>query len=171
MDIGSGSASQFGPARANLELESLVMMRSTGRRSRVAYGLAVVVVILVGLASRKYPSVLPAFAAAYAGDTLWALMVFLLAGIIWPLAPTRRLAASAALFALAIEISQLNHAPWIERLRATRPGGLILGYDFVWSDLLCYAAGVAAGAGFEQLLQRRRTSNMNGAPQPAPESG
>src|SRR5688500_12710213 len=114
-------------------------MRNPGRRSRLTYGFAVVVVIILGLASRKYQSILPAFVAAYAGDTLWALMAFLLAGLIWPLASTGRLATSAAFFAFAIELSQLNHAPWIERLRATRIGALILGFDFVWSDLLCYA--------------------------------
>lgn len=129
-------------------------------RSRLIYGCAVVIVIILGLASRMYPSILPGFVAAYAGDTLWALMVFLIAGLIWPLASTGRLAASAAAFALAIEISQLDHAPWIEQLRATRIGGLILGFDFIWSDLLCYATGVAAGASFDLLLGHRRTSDV-----------
>lgn len=137
----------------------MFVTRNARRRSRFTYGFAVVVVIILGLASRKYRSILPAFVAAYAGDTLWALMVFLFAAIIWPLASTRRLAASAALFALAIEITQLHHASWIEYLRATRVGGLILGFTFVWSDLLCYAAGVAAGTGFDRLLRPARDSN------------
>jgi len=143
-------------------------MRNPGRRSRVTYGFAIVVVILLGLASRKFGSILPALVAAYAGDTLWALMVFLVAGLIWPSASTGRLAAGAALFALAIELSQLHHAPWIERLRASRMGGLILGFDFVWSDLLCYAAGVAAGTGVDRLL--RRTRDVNIPPDPTRDS-
>lgn len=134
-------------------------MQNPERRSRLTYAVAAVIVIVLGLASRKYRSILPGFVGAYSGDTLWALMVFLLACIIWPLASTRRLASSAALFALATEMSQLNHAPWIERLRATRIGGLILGFDFVWSDLLCYAAGVAAGAGYDRWLRRWRAAD------------
>ncbi len=125
------------------------------RRSRFIYGFAIIVVIILGLASRTYASILPRFVAAYAGDTLWALMVFLLAAWVWPSASIGRLAAGAAIFAFATELTQLNHAAWIERLRANRMGGLILGFDFVWSDLVCYAAGVAAGVGLDSLLRRQ----------------
>ena len=46
-------------------------------------------------------------------------------------------------------MSQLYHAPWIDAIRDTLPGALVLGYGFLWSDLACYAAGVALGAGVE----------------------
>jgi hypothetical protein len=48
-------------------------------------------------------------------------------------------------FSIAIELSQLYHAPWIDSIRHTTLGGLILGFDFVWSDLVCYAVGVGIG--------------------------
>lgn len=31
-------------------------------------------------------------------------------------------------------------------------GGLVLGYDFVWSDLACYAVGVGLGVVVESVL-------------------
>jgi hypothetical protein len=135
-----------------------VSMQNPDRRSRITYGIACVVVIALGLASRRYPSFQPAFVAAYAGDALWALLVLLLAGIVWPSASTGRLAVTTAVFALGIELSQLSDAAWLEQLRARRLGGLVLGFDFAWSDLPCYAAGVAAGTIVDPILQRRRSS-------------
>ena len=111
-------------------------------------------VILLGLASRKLAPSLPPFVAAYAGDTLWALTVFLGTGILFPRWPTRRVGTAALLFAFLIELSQLYHAPWIDAIRETTPGALVLGYGFLWTDLLCYAAGVGAGC----LLERGITS-------------
>jgi hypothetical protein len=125
------------------------------RRSRITYGVVIVIVIALGLASRRFTSNLPAFVGDYAGDTLWALMVYLLLAFVWPSASSARLAAAALAFAFAIELTQLYHAPWIDRVRDTRLGALVLGYDFVWSDLLCYATGVAMGVGFDRVFRFR----------------
>jgi hypothetical protein len=48
-------------------------------------------------------------------------------------------------FSVAVEISQLYHAPWIDSIRQSTIGGLILGFGFLWSDLACYALGVGLG--------------------------
>jgi hypothetical protein len=53
-------------------------------------------------------------------------------------------------------VSQLHHAPWIDAIRNTRPGALVLGYGFLWSDLACYVAGVAIAAGVEAAARRSR---------------
>ncbi|MCA9011825.1 MAG: DUF2809 domain-containing protein [Planctomycetaceae bacterium] len=39
--------------------------------------------------------------------------------------------------------------PWLDSLRQTILGRLILGFGFLWSDLLCYTAGVAIGIGID----------------------
>ena len=39
----------------------------------------------------------------------------------------------------------MYHAPWIDSIRRTTLGGLVLGFGFVWSDLACYAVGVGLG--------------------------
>ncbi len=54
-------------------------------------------------------------------------------------------------FAVAIDLSQLYHAPWIDSIRQTTIGGLILGFGFLWSDLACYALGVGLGVAIETL--------------------
>ena len=92
---------------------------------------------------------MPGFIAAYAGDTLWALAAFLGIGLLLPRASTRTIALLAMAFSVAVELSQLYHAPWIDSIRQTTLGGLILGFGFLWSDLACYAVGVGLGAAIE----------------------
>ncbi|MBL8206283.1 MAG: DUF2809 domain-containing protein [Blastocatellia bacterium] len=122
-------------------------------RSRLVYAGFIAVVIALGLASRTQStqSYLPQFISEYAGDTLWALTAFLGLGFLFPKFSTWRVAVLALGFAVLIECSQLYHAPWIESLRHTRLGGLVLGFGFLWSDLVCYGVGVACGVGLEWL--------------------
>lgn len=125
------------------------------RRSRTPYLLLAAATIVAGLASRRFGGVLPGFVASYAGDVLWAAMVYLLVAALWTRAPVRRVAAGAAIFSLAIELGQLYHAPWIDAVRHTRMGGLVLGRGFLWSDLACYAVGIALAAALDHALARR----------------
>lgn len=115
------------------------------KRNRFKYLLAGCAVVVLGLASRRYGAFLPEFIARYAGDTLWALMVFIGIGLIFRSWTSFRVAAVALAVSYAVEVSQLYHAPWIDAVRRTLPGGLILGYGFLWSDLICYTLGVAFG--------------------------
>jgi hypothetical protein len=111
--------------------------------------LGAVVAVGLGLGSRGFGSQLPACVAAYAGDTLWALTLFLVLSAALPRARLWRRAAAALTLSYAVEVSQLSHPPWLEALRATRLGGFDLGFGFLWSDLVCYASGIAAGVASE----------------------
>jgi hypothetical protein len=128
----------------------------TVNRNRLSYFIAGCVVIALGLGSRRYASWLPKFLAEYSGDALWALMVFVGIGFFVPRWSSFRVAAAALLFAFAVECSQLYHAPWIDGLRRMRLGGLILGFGFLWGDLLCYTIGVAFGCLIELTLYQQR---------------
>ena len=129
-------------------------MRDRRTRSRPPVAVLLVATVALGLASRRYGDTLPRVVAAYAGDTLWAAMVFWLLALALPHAATLRLAAGALGVATAVELSQLHHAPWIDAIRATRLGALALGHGFLWSDLACYAAGVGAAALLDRALVR-----------------
>jgi glycopeptide antibiotics resistance protein len=63
-------------------------------------------------------------------------------------------------FALAIEISQLYHAPWIDRIRVTFLGKMILGFGFLWSDVFVYAIGVLIGWLVATLIEKRSSKNV-----------
>jgi hypothetical protein len=96
-----------------------------------------------GLATRSFLRSHPNSITIYGGDVLWAAMAYWLVRFAFPRARTLRVAATALGIAVAVEFSQLYRAEWIDALRATRLGALALGHGFLWSDLICYAAGVA----------------------------
>jgi len=120
------------------------------------YLLLLLLTIAAGLASRHFHAYLPQWVQLYVGDTLWACMVFLLFGLIFPGKSTLWVAVAALLFSFCIEISQLYHAAWIDALRANPLGGLVLGFGFLWSDLACYTLGVGFGFGMEKVFFRKQ---------------
>ena len=113
---------------------------------RVVYLICAFTVVALGLGSRRFGGYLPGVVSEYAGDTLWALGLFLGLGCLAPHTRTVRRATVALAISYGVEVSQLYHAPWIDALRHTTLGALILGFGFLWSDLACYTAGVALGA-------------------------
>jgi hypothetical protein len=125
-------------------------------RSRGRYALAVVLTIVAGLASRAYAAYLPWWLAKNAGDALYATMVFWGFGFLAPRARTQRIAVAATAFCFAIEFTQRYQAPWLDAVRATTPGRLVLGQGFHAFDLVCYVAGVALGVGLELIVCRQR---------------
>ncbi|MBE9460734.1 DUF2809 domain-containing protein [Dyadobacter sp. UP-52] len=108
--------------------------------------------ISFGLLSRKIAYQLPEFINLYLGDSLWALMIFLMTGFILNKVSTFQAMIIAISFCYLIELSQLYHADWIDNIRSTTLGGLVLGYGFLWSDILAYSIGVGFGAIFEKLV-------------------
>lgn len=130
----------------------MISKRAWPRRS--AYLGCAALAAVLGVGSRRFASELSAFVAAYAGDTLWALTAYLAISAGLPDWPLARRAAAALLLSLAVEVSQLYHAPWIDAIRRTTLGALLLGSGFLWSDLACYAAGVALGAAVESCTRR-----------------
>ena len=99
--------------------------------------------LVSGFASRRFSHVLPDAIAEYGGDTLWAAAVFFVLRLVRPTARRNVIAAAALAIAVVVELSQLAHPPWLDALRHFPGARLILGYGFLASDIVCYAAGVA----------------------------
>ncbi len=116
------------------------------------YLLAFVATIAAGLASRRFPQVIPAFAGKYPGDALWALMVFFGMGAIFREISTLRLGFGALAFSFAIEALKLCQAPWLVTLRHTTLGHLVFGHAFMWQNLVAYTLGVLVGVMVEILV-------------------
>lgn len=133
---------------------------------RLLYVVAAAVVMVLGLSSRRYREELPSFVAEYSGDVLWALMLFLLMSALLAGKSIGRRAAFCIVIAFLIEFSQLYHAAWIDGIRATTIGGLVLGFGFLWTDLICYSVGISLGALADWGIMRaalsiRRTKNVS----------
>ncbi|QMW05087.1 ribosomal maturation YjgA family protein [Spirosoma foliorum] len=129
-------------------------------RNRIIYGSLTLSVLLLGLASRRFMGDV-SFVKDYVGDGLWALMVYLGFATFFNQWTARAVGLSTLLFSFGIEISQIYHAPWIDTIRATRLGGLVLGFTFVWSDLLCYTIGVGVGWLVEAYLIPARYQSLS----------
>lgn len=125
------------------------------KRNRLLYAVFTIVVIILGLSSRKFAFALPDLLNDYLGDALWALMIFTGFGFLFPKIETKKLAFISLIFCYGIEISQLYHAEWIDSIRATTLGGLVLGYGFLWSDLVAYTIGVGVGMLGEFMLRKK----------------
>ncbi|MEO6695680.1 MAG: DUF2809 domain-containing protein [Ignavibacteria bacterium] len=126
-------------------------------RNRLIYFCLIVVVVILGIASRKFSHELPVFVAEYSGDTLWALMVYFIFGFIFVKYTSLRIAIMALIFSYAIEFTQIYQSEWINSIRNTKLGGLVLGYGFLWSDLVCYTAGIITGVSLEKYFSRHRS--------------
>ncbi|WP_172252590.1 DUF2809 domain-containing protein [Saccharibacillus deserti] len=120
---------------------------------------------LLGLASRACASALPEFLARHAGDALWAALVYLLFRFVFPDHRPLACAIYAVIFSFGIEFSQLYRASWIEGLRSTTLGALVLGRGFLTVDLVRYTAGIAAAWAADlmvlRLPDRKKTENSH----------
>lgn len=126
---------------------------NVARRRLILLG-AMLAVLALGLVWRSPHLPFPLWLRKYGADALWALLVYLLVRFPAPKARPITSAAIAFGFAVLIEFTQLYHAPWIDALRATRLGALILGSVFNWPDLVAYAAGSLIGLLIEARFQR-----------------
>jgi hypothetical protein len=127
------------------------------RRAPRALTLVVLIALTIalGLASRRYPHLLPPFVATYAGDTLWAAALYWLLALLLPFARLSRILVATLTISAIVEISQLYHWTWLVDLRSTPAGALVLGQGFLWSDLACYAAGATACGLIDSRLRAR----------------
>lgn len=106
--------------------------------------IAMLATIVLGIGIRKLGHGLPPLLYKAVPDALWATMVALLFAILLPKQPTQKLALYALLFSVGIEFSQLYQADWINGLRRTTLGALVLGSGFAWLDMLYYLFGIVA---------------------------
>ena len=86
-------------------------------------------------------------------------MVYLLASVLIPTKSMSIRATVSLLIAFSIETSQLYHAPWIDGIRQTTLGGLVLGFGFLWTDLICYTVGIILGVATEFGINARKGSS------------
>jgi hypothetical protein len=131
-------------------------MGSFGRHRRASYLVAAIFTVAVGLAWHLSPAIAGAAMKDVVGDALWAVMMFWLVSFLVPSRPLTVRAALALSVCFAVEFSQLYHAPFIDSIRATLPGHLVLGSGFDPRDLLAYAFGVLGATVLERVIRYMR---------------
>ena len=121
-------------------------------RNRITYLILILFTILLGLLSRT--PLTPEFIYPYLGDYLYALMFFFIFGFIYARASSLKVAILSILFCYVVELSQLYEAEWLDAIRHTRLGGLVLGFGFLWSDIISYTLAGVTGYVLETLYYR-----------------
>ena len=135
---------------------------SMASRNRLILILSIAAVIAAGLASRKFPTLLPAALGKYPGDALWAAMIFLLLALLRPRSRTIHLALWAFGVCCLVEYQQLYQAEWLNDIRSTTLGHLVLGAGFSGTDIVAYAVGVVIVALIDTLFSRAKVASANG---------
>lgn len=116
--------------------------------------------VIIGLASRHFAMYLPKWLNLYLGDFLWAFMIFFIFAIIFRNKNTPVITVLSLVYCYLIEISQIYHSPWIDDIRRTTVGHLILGRGFLWSDLVSYTIGILTASLIDRYFQNLSKFNV-----------
>ena len=107
------------------------------KNSRIRYFILTLIVITLGLTSRKIDGV-----PTFFGDTLYAVMVYFGMRMLFVNINIKKITIFALLFCFAIEFLQVYDAEWMLAIRRTQLGHYALGQGFLWSDLGFYSLGI-----------------------------
>lgn len=107
------------------------------KNRRVRYFVLICVIILLGLISREI-----SFIPLFVGDVLWAIMIFFLIQFIFIDINIKVLLLVSLMICYMVEISQLYQVEWLNNIRNTTLGRLVLGQGFLWSDIISYTVGI-----------------------------
>ena len=135
------------------ELDRPALARPASRRPRarrrLALGLAAVVVVAVGLATRRDGLVWD-----LVGSALYAALVHVLLALVAPRARSALVGLVAFAVCVVVELAQLTPVP-AALAAAFPPAALVLGTTFAAQDLPAYAVGAALAATADHVLRRR----------------
>ncbi|WP_342577038.1 DUF2809 domain-containing protein [Psychrobacillus sp. FSL K6-2843] len=123
-------------------------------RNQLTYLALTFLMILLGLASRIYGYLLFDVLELNAGDALWAAMVYFGVRFILVTRPPKFSLLVSLIFCFAIEFSQIYQGEWINSIRGTTLGALILGRGFLIVDLWRYTLGVSIAYVFDMILKK-----------------
>ncbi|WP_428328071.1 DUF2809 domain-containing protein [Mucilaginibacter sp.] len=127
-------------------------------RYRSTYFFLICTTIILGLLSRHIKGI-----PLFIGDILWGLMVYFIVRFLFIKQSLKWVIIVALLFCYGIEFSQLYQAVWINNIRHTVLGGLVLGEKFLWGDMLSYTIGIGIGVWADTFVVKHKPPHWPGA--------
>lgn len=122
---------------------------------QVSLLLTIVLIIPLGYFVRFSP-MFPEWFSDVFGSIAYQILCVALVQFCFPKLSIVKTVLYVLLFASAIEFLQLWKPPFLQAIRATLPGRLVLGTTFMWSDFPPYLLGSAIGCAWLNVLRRFR---------------
>lgn len=126
------------------------------RRVLLARLAAIAVLLAVGIPSKWYTGPGERYVIGQVWDVCGSAIVLLTARVLFPRARSLPTALVVGALLFSNELLQLVHAPWLEALRATMFGRVVLGSRFNPLDLLAIAGAVVVTSVLDVRLGRAR---------------
>ncbi|HEY9635378.1 MAG TPA: DUF2809 domain-containing protein [Coleofasciculaceae cyanobacterium] len=111
---------------------------------RIALLISILIIVPLGYIVRFYGAA-PEWLNDLFGSVAYEIFWILLVALLFPQASPLQTAVGVCLATCIIEFLQLWHPRFLEAMRATLPGRLVLGNNFAWSDFLSYFIGSFLG--------------------------
>ena len=124
--------------------------------NRKAFLWILILLIPIGLSTKFYRGVFEDWVHLYAGDIFYPMFWYVLLRMLWGNTSRFWCAVLVLSFCTLIEVSQLWKPSFLQVLRQTFVGAVILGSGFDWLDLVYYVAGIGLAVGIEQWITSKR---------------
>ena len=123
---------------------------------RVALLASLAIIVPLGFITKFYPGPGHNWLNDAFGGVPYEIFWILLIAYLRPKASPLKISVGVCLMTCAVEFLQLWSPPFLQTIRLTSLGRLVLGNSFSWLDFPYYFLGSALGWGWVQSLQRRK---------------
>ena len=110
----------------------------------------------------RFDAPVPYWVRDGSGGVAYVVFWICLAGFVGPKLSAFRAAVCVLAATCTLEFLQQWHPVWLEAMRRTLPGRLVLGTTFEWSDLPPYFVGALLGWGVARVVQRSKPAMSPG---------
>jgi Protein of unknown function (DUF2809) len=123
-------------------------------RKRLMLLVNILAIVPLGYAVR-FSHILPEYFHDAGGSIAYQIFWILFVLFVYPRADLRWTAIWVCVGSCAIELLQLYQPPWLQSIRSTFLGRLVLGTTFLWSDFPAYFVGSYVGWLWVRWLRKR----------------
>ena len=132
------------------------------RYNRSALLMSLAIIVPFGLVTKFYSGIGHQWLNDTFGGIPYEIFWILLVAWFWPRGKALTVALSVFVGTCLLEVLQLWQPPWLQAVRATLPGRLVLGNTFTWGDFPYY--GVGCGLGWLWLWALAQQRSRQSAP-------
>lgn len=126
---------------------------------KLCYFIIFISSLLLGLFIRSLTSHFHWLVNLMLGDIVWAFMVYYFIRLLFTKISPLKTLFVGVLFSFIIEFSQLIQNDFMNYLRTFKVIALIIGYGFLWNDLLSYSIGIGSAYWMDRFYLKNKIPN------------